>query len=120
MNTRTLTREELIASMRPPEPIHADELAAIHRLLAVARTDSGQGRRAADFLLAWWNARSFGGFDLTDVWGMDRSLANDMVAVFGLVVRCHSYPDVYGKEIEQGFLALVAERIAVEEDNDGG
>lgn len=32
--------------------------AAIGRLLEVARADTGQSRRVADFLLAWWNGRS--------------------------------------------------------------
>lgn len=38
-----------------PEPT-SEEHAAITRLWRVAKTDTGQARRVADFLLAWWNA----------------------------------------------------------------
>ncbi len=43
----------------------SDEKAAFHRLVAIAQRDTGQSRRVADFLLAWWNAGECGGFDLT-------------------------------------------------------
>ena len=37
---------------------------ALMRLLQVAHSDTGQARVVADFLLAWWDAESCGGFDL--------------------------------------------------------
>ena len=40
---------------------------ALEKLLNVAHEDSGQGRRVATCLLAWWNAEVHGGFDLTDL-----------------------------------------------------
>ena len=70
--------------------------AALERLIAVARSDTGQSRRAASFLLAWWNAGECGGFDLTDLWGVDRSIAADMLAVFALVAESSVYPDTLG------------------------
>jgi len=70
--------------------------AAFHRLVAIAQSDTGQSRRVADFLLAWWNAGECGGFDLTNLWGVDASIAEDMVIVFGYVARTHSYPDALG------------------------
>ncbi len=44
---------------------------ALEKLLNVAHEDSGQGRRVANFLLAWWNAEVHGGFDLTDLANVD-------------------------------------------------
>lgn len=40
------------------------ERAAFERLLGVAKSDSGQCRIVANFILAWWNAGSLVGFDL--------------------------------------------------------
>ena len=79
-----------------------DARAALERLLAVARGDTGQSRKVANFLLAWWNAGECGGFDLTDVWGVDAPIAADMVTVFALLSQCRSYPDAlgYGKRFE--------------------
>lgn len=74
----------------------SDEQAAFNRLVAIAQSDTGQSRRAADFLLAWWNAGECGGFDLTNLWGVDTSIAEDMVIVFGYIARAHSYPDELG------------------------
>ena len=34
--------------------------AALERLIYVARADTGQSRRVASFLLAWWNAAEIG------------------------------------------------------------
>ena len=41
---------------------------SLERLIGIAQSDTGQARRVADFLLAWWNAGSCGGFDLTNLW----------------------------------------------------
>jgi len=69
---------------------------ALVRLVGIAQGDTGQSRRVADFLLAWWNAGSCGGFDLTNLWAIDTAIAADMVAVMGLVATHHNYPDAYG------------------------
>lgn len=60
------------------------ERAALERLLGHAQRDTGQSRRVADFLLAWWNAANCGGFDITTAWGFDEEIAKDVVTVFGL------------------------------------
>lgn len=70
--------------------------AALERLIQIAQSDTGQSRIVANFLLAWWNAAECGGFDLTDVWGVDRSIAADMLQVFALVAGCRRYPDTLG------------------------
>lgn len=69
---------------------------ALIRLLDIAVRDTGQSRRVADFLLAWWNAGICGGFDITAAWSLDDSIAEDVIAVFGLAVRSNSYPDTLG------------------------
>lgn len=74
----------------------SEEQAALNRLIAIARNDTGQSRRVADFLLAWWNADDCGGFNLTDLWGVDTSITEDMVTVFGCIARVKSYPDALG------------------------
>lgn len=59
--------------------------AAFERLLDLARSDTGQARRAANFILAWWNAESLGGFDLTDLFAQDEAIAKDMATVFAWI-----------------------------------
>jgi hypothetical protein len=77
-------------------------MGALDRLIQIALGDTGQSRIVANFLLAWWNAEQCGGFDLTDVWGVDTSIAADMLHVFGLLAGCHEYPDTMGfaKDLE--------------------
>jgi hypothetical protein len=71
-------------------------LAALNRLMAIAQNDTGQSKRVANFLLAWWNAGDCGGFDLTEPWGLDRAIADDILSVIQLIALRHSYPDTYG------------------------
>ena len=72
---------------------------ALQRLLQLAsQHDTGQARRVADFLLAWWNPEHCGRFDLTDLWGCDDAIAEDMVTVFGYIARNKRYPDTLGFE----------------------
>lgn len=77
---------------------------ALLRLLDVAYRDTGQSRRVASFLLAWWNADTCGGFDLTDLWGLDQSLREDMVRVFTFVAFDQHYPDTLGWRQEFGIV----------------
>jgi hypothetical protein len=70
--------------------------AALERLIHIAQGHSGQSRIVARFLLAWWNAEECGGFDLTDVWAVDTSIATDMLCVFALLAGCRRYPDAMG------------------------
>jgi len=77
-----------------------DQKTALERLIAIAQSDTGQARRVADFLLAWWNAGECGGFDLTNLWGLDRSIADDMVIVFGYVAHANAYPDALGFNLQ--------------------
>lgn len=79
---------------------------ALERLLDVARGDTHQSRYAANFLLAWWNAGDLGGFDLTDAWGVDAAIREDMITVFAFVARNSEYPSAYSFRSE--FEELVA------------
>lgn len=122
MKTRTITRDELAALIRTPEPPTSDELDAVRRLIRIAKSDTGQSRRVAGFLLAWWNAGSCGSFDLTDLWAVDTAIAVDMVTVFGLVARVHQYPDKIDPAFKVDFAAIIRqwrpELLAGDSDNE--
>jgi hypothetical protein len=74
---------------------------ALERLLQVARRDTGQARRVANFLLAWHNAEENGGWDPVDLWNVDAAIAGDMLTVVRLIRDSHRYPDAlgFGEEI---------------------
>lgn len=74
---------------------------ALEKLLNIAHHDSGQGRRVANFLLAWWNAGVHGGFDFSDLANVDREVAEDMATVFTWLAHEEDmiYPDDYKPEI---------------------
>jgi hypothetical protein len=74
----------------------ASDLAAIRRLLAIARSDAGQSRKVADFLLAWANAGECGGFDLTELWSVDPIIRDDMLLALEFTALHPNYPDHYG------------------------
>lgn len=80
--------------------------AALERLLQVAEKDTGQSRRVADFLLSWWNADTCGGFDPTELWGLDLDLCRDVLRVLTGLINARSYPDSLGYDAR--FQALVA------------
>jgi hypothetical protein len=79
--------------------------AALDRLIRIAQGDTGQSRKVANFLLAWWNADECGGFDLTDMWGVDAPIAADIMTVFALLPTCQHYPDTLGYRVQ--FEAIV-------------
>ena len=62
--------EMLDAMLNRPAPVSPAEMEALRRLVAIAKKDHGQSRRVANFLLAWWNPNTCGGFDLTDLWAV--------------------------------------------------
>lgn len=86
-------------------PVDVAELEPIRRLLEVAQSDTGQARRVANFLLAWWNAPDCGGFDLTELWAVDAAVAADMLATAAFITRHHEYPSEFG--LGEDFRALV-------------
>jgi hypothetical protein len=82
-------------------------LAALSRLIAIARSDTGQAWRVADFLLAWCNADDCGRFGFRDLWMVDRTIADDILSVLSLIALRQSYPDAYG--LREAFERLVKE-----------
>ncbi len=74
--------------------------AAIERLLQIARRDTGQSRRVADFLLAWHNAHENGGWDPTDLWAVDEAIVSDMLTVLNLIATVRRYPPDLGFDAE--------------------
>ena len=82
--------------------MNPENKAALERLIAHAKRDTGQSRRVANFLLAWWNARTCGSFDLTDLWAVDDDIREDMTTVFAYVGAENKYPDTlgYGPDFE--------------------
>lgn len=77
-----------------------EEMQALDRLVKIALRNSGQSRRVANFLLAWWNATDNGGFDFIDLWNVDLEIAQDMLVVFALIANCRHYADHYGYKAE--------------------
>ena len=77
-----------------PDSIAA--LTAVARLLAIAKTDSGQARGVADFLLAWHNAEENGGWNPVDLWQLDTRIAQDILLVTAFIAVEHKYPDDLG------------------------
>jgi len=94
-------------AMRPPAPATAEEIAAVWRLVKIAHGDSHQCRYVADFLLAWWNPSNCGGFDLTELWAVDRAISADMLTVFGLLARISEYPPALDPDLDAEFCTLV-------------
>lgn len=78
-------------------------LASLERLIEIAQSDTGQAEIVANFLLAWWNADNCGGFNLANVWALDRAIVEDMQRVIGLIASLGSYPDQlgYGSDFER-------------------
>jgi hypothetical protein len=52
----------------------------------------------ANFLLAWYNAAEYGGWDPTDLWNVDRKIGADMLIVLELINVRNFYPDGFGFE----------------------
>jgi len=83
---------ERLSKADPTEEEHF----ALQRLISIARKDTGQSRRVANFLLAWWNAQTCGGVDLTEIWALDYEIESDVVAVLEMIRRTAKYPDSIG------------------------
>ncbi len=83
-----------------------EEHAVLARLIDRAfRPYSGRDKYVADFLLAWWNAKACGGFNLAELWGLDAATREDVKVVLDMICRCGAYPDTLGYQNE--FVLLV-------------
>lgn len=99
-NAPSIDASTLEVLTRGPYALSDPERAALERLISLAKGNTGQSRRVADFLLAWWNSGTCGAFDLTTLWGVDDAIAADMVTVFSVIARINEYPDTLGYEAE--------------------
>lgn len=69
--------------MNPIPTDHDATIAALTRLIPIAKSDTGQSRRVANFLMAWWNGPDLGHFQIADLFGLDTAIANDIATVIG-------------------------------------
>jgi len=76
--------------------VHVATRARIHGLLEVAAGETGQAGTVAVSLLAWWNAKSCGGFDLTGLWAVGDAIARDRLATAAFIAKHWEYPAAYG------------------------
>jgi len=82
--------------------------APTQRLLQVAAGDTSQSGTVGTSLLAWWNAKSCCGFDLTDLWTVDNAISKQMLATAAFISTHWEYPAAYG--VGPQFEQLVALR----------
>ena len=87
--------------------IDTAQLEALGRLCEVAKRDTGQSRRVANFLLAWHNAPENGGWDPVDLWNLDTDLAQDVLTVLTLALQSGKYPGDLGFEPEMQAIWLL-------------
>lgn len=74
---------------------------AIGRLLEIARSDTGQSQRVADFLLAWWNGDDLGHFPILHLCNCDAILGEDMLVILAyLAQESTTYPSAWGYDAE--------------------
>lgn len=73
---------------------------ALSRLLKQASANTKQAQCVANLLLAWYDAPTFGYWDPVDLWRVDDTTGDDMIAVLQLAKESHSYIDELGFEGE--------------------
>ena len=71
-------------------------VAALGRLIRVAMRDTGQSRRVADFLMAWHNAQENGGWEPTDMWSVDTTIALGILSTLKMLRHTRRYPGDFG------------------------
>jgi len=75
---------------------------ALDRLIDIARSDTGQARRVANFLLAWWNGEDCGHFPIADLFGVDSTIAAHITTIIGFLGQHEGaiYPDAFDRKTE--------------------
>jgi hypothetical protein len=87
------------------KPLSNDDSNSLQRLIKVAKSKTPQSLPIANFLLAWWDARKYGGFDFTDLWDIDKDLVGDIINVLRIIAIERSYPAVLG--YEEDFVTII-------------
>ena len=71
---------------------------ALDLLIPVARSDTHQSRRVANFLLAWWDGSRLGHFPIVDVAATDRELGEAMTIIqLFLAQNSMEYANLWGR-----------------------
>lgn len=93
-----------------------DVAGAVARLLHIAQSDTGQSRRVADFLLAWWNGDDLGHFPIAHLWNVDRAISSDMVAILDYLSQQPNavYANAFGFDEEMRDLVRAWRPVIVE------
>jgi ATP-dependent DNA ligase len=75
---------------------------AIARLVAIARADTGQSKKVADFLLAWWNGDDNGHFPVSHLVNVDTAIRDDMLFLLRRIASepMMIYADAFGFRAE--------------------
>ena len=76
--------------------MNTNQRQALERLIAIAKRNTGQCRRVADFLLSWFNGPVCGGWGVTDVWHLDSEILEDLFTVLAFISERTIYPDTLG------------------------
>ncbi|MDE0878869.1 MAG: hypothetical protein OSB00_09450 [Sphingomonas bacterium] len=92
---------------------------AIGRLFEIAKFRTHQGKRVADFLLAWWDGDQWGHFPILHLSNCDAIIAEDMLIIMANLSKgevTYAYDWGYREEME----ALIDQwrTDALTEDND--
>ena len=76
-----------------------DAAAACARLIELARSDTGQAAKVADFLLAWWNGEDNGHFPISHLANVDDEIARDMLIILSRIAMepAMIYADAFGR-----------------------
>ena len=87
-----------IFSDKLPGVTHAMVGEALDVLIPVARSDTHQSCRVANFLLAWWNGLDNGHFPIVDLAATDRQLGEAMVIIMlFLAQNSMEYADLWDR-----------------------
>jgi len=86
-----------------------DEIEALSRLMLVAEGADIEAARCAVFLLGWYAPGEIGGVDLSLVgWGLSSTVTEDMVKVFGFMVRVQQRRlSIHSPKIDRRFHRLM-------------
>lgn len=107
MTTNTPARRPVIRAVSKDEVGHA-----IERLLVIARGDTGQSSRAADFLLAWWSGNELGHFPILHLCNCDAIVGEDMLVIMAYLTQESTvYANAWGYENEMRALVEQKRRL---------
>ncbi len=83
------------------------EFEALERLIRLAHNDTPAARCAASLLLSWSDAQAYGGFDLTQLWELNRDQQADALSLISYITRAGHGPVSLGLGDEIEAIAAV-------------